>query len=42
VISANDGVNGNWAYGYDEFNRLNAASTSSVGYTYAYVQFRNR
>jgi RHS repeat-associated protein len=50
VASANDSVNGNWAYTYDAFNRL-ATSTctlncpgsgSSEAYTYSYDQFGNR
>jgi len=35
-------VNGNWTYAYDDFNRLSAASTPSVGYSYDYDRFGNR
>jgi YD repeat-containing protein len=51
VTSANDCgggncVNGNWTYGYDDFNRLasatNAATNPSQVYTYAYDRFGNR
>jgi RHS repeat-associated protein len=50
VASANDSVNGNWAYTYDAFNRL-ATSTctlncpgsgNSEAYSYSYDQFGNR
>lgn len=44
VVSANDSVNGNWAYSYDDFNRLSAASNSSPhqGFSYTYDQYGNR
>lgn len=50
MASVNDGVNGNWTYGYDDFNRLSARSCSShcpdgqntQGFSYAYDRFGNR
>lgn len=42
VFSANDSVNGNWSYFYDNLNRLQQASTSTVGYTYDYDRYGNR
>jgi RHS repeat-associated protein len=46
VTSANDSVNGNWTYGYDDFNRLVAASEPSAprtpSYSYGYDRFGNR
>jgi RHS repeat-associated protein len=42
VWTANDNVNGNWSYGYDDFNRLSAASKTGASYTYAYDRYGNR
>jgi len=53
VLTANDSVNGNWNYSYDQFNRLVCASLSSntacampptgtPTYTYVYDRFGNR
>lgn len=52
VVSATDSVNGNWAYAYDDFNRLTCAnlnngtcvapSSGTATYTYAYDRFGNR
>ncbi len=44
VLTANDSVNGNWTYGYDEFNRLIRATPSgqTYWYTYDYDRFGNR
>ena len=42
ILLANDGVNGNWTYGYDAFNRLTSASKTGQSYTYAYDRFGNR
>ena len=52
VISANDSVNGNWAYAYDPFNRLTCSNLNNgtcasptsghVTYTYNYDRFGNR
>ena len=42
VFSANDSVNGNWSYFYDNLNRLQQASTSTTGYTYDYDRYGNR
>lgn len=44
VTSANDLVNGNWAFGYDPFNRL-ASSNKNAGqqtFTYANDRYSNR
>ena len=32
--SANDSVNGNWSYGYDDFNRVSASSQTGQAFTY--------
>ncbi len=44
VLTANDNVNGNWTYGYDDFNRLVRADPSgqTYWYTYEYDRFGNR
>ncbi|MCU1304992.1 MAG: repeat-associated core domain protein [Candidatus Sulfotelmatobacter sp.] len=44
VLSAQDSVNGNWNYTYDDFNRLVTASNSNPqqGLSYAYDQYGNR
>jgi RHS repeat-associated protein len=42
VFSANDSVNGNWSYFYDNLNRLQQASTPTIGYTYDYDRYGNR
>lgn len=42
VTSSNDSVNGNWAYGYDDFNRLTTASKPGMAFTYDYDRFGNR
>jgi RHS repeat-associated protein len=42
VFSANDSVNGNWSYLYDNLNRLQQASTPTTGYTYDYDMYGNR
>ncbi len=44
VLTANDSVNANWAYGYDDFNRLIRATPSgqTYWYTYEYDRFGNR
>jgi RHS repeat-associated protein len=42
VFSANDSVNGNWAYFYDNLNRIQQASTSTNSYTYDYDRYGNR
>jgi RHS repeat-associated protein len=41
IASANDTVNGNWTYGYDDFNRLTSAK-GSTNYTFAYDRYGNR
>ena len=44
ILTANDSVNGNWAYTYDDFNRLltsNQNNRQSV-YSYDYDQYGNR
>jgi YD repeat-containing protein len=40
VASANDSVNGNWTYSYDEMNRVIGASKNSGQQTYNYVYDR--
>ncbi len=42
VATANDNVNGNWTYGYDDFNRLASSSKTGSSYTYAYDRYGNR
>ncbi len=44
VLAAQDSVNGNWSYGYDDFNRLITATNSAPqqGYSYAYDRYGNR
>src|SRR5262249_48329770 len=42
VATANDNVNGNWTYGYDDFNRLASSSKTGAAYTYAYDRYGNR
>ena len=51
ILSANDSVNGNWNYSYDQFNRLVCANLASNGtcptsgtptYSYVYDRFGNR
>jgi RHS repeat-associated protein len=42
VTSANDSVNGNWSYTYDEFNRLAAASKSGFAMQWQYDRYGNR
>jgi len=53
VLAANDSVNGNWNYSYDQFNRLVCANLASNGtcatpptgtptYSYVYDSFGNR
>jgi len=43
ILAANDSVNGNWSYTYDDFNRLSTAAKNGVGtYSWAYDRFGNR
>ncbi|MBZ5597358.1 MAG: hypothetical protein LAN83_03465 [Acidobacteriia bacterium] len=42
VLTANDSINGNWTYGYDDFNRLTSSSKTGASYTYLYDRFGNR
>jgi RHS repeat-associated protein len=44
VLSANDSVNGNWNYTYDDFDRLATSVNSNPqqGYSYVYDQYGNR
>jgi RHS repeat-associated protein len=42
ILAANDNVNGNWTYGYDDFNRLLSASATGQAYTYDYDRYGNR
>jgi RHS repeat-associated protein len=41
ITSANDSVNGNWIYGYDQFNRLVSSNKNSGAQTFSYVYDRN-
>lgn len=41
VTSANDSINGNWTYTYDQFNRLAGSSQSSPLQTFGYAYDRN-
>ena len=40
--SANDSVNGNWSYSYDDFNRVSTSSQTGQGFSYNYDRFGNR
>jgi len=40
IATANDSVNGNWAYSHDEFNRLSGASKNAGQQTFAYIYDR--
>jgi RHS repeat-associated protein len=40
VSSAADSVNGNWSYGYDQFNRLASSNKNSGAQTFSYVYDR--
>ena len=44
VLSAQDSVNGNWSYTYDDFNRLVNATNSApqAGLSYSYDRYGNR
>jgi YD repeat-containing protein len=44
VLTANDSVNGNWTYSYDQFNRLTGSNknSGSAVYSYVYDRFGNR
>jgi RHS repeat-associated protein len=44
ILAANDSVNGNWAYSYDDFNRLSGSNKNSGQsvYSYVYDRFGNR
>jgi RHS repeat-associated protein len=44
VLTVNDSVNGNWVYGYDDFNRLVSSNKNSGQQTYSYLydRFANR
>jgi YD repeat-containing protein len=42
VLTSNDSANGNWTYGYDDFNRLLSANATGQSYTYDYDRFGNR
>jgi YD repeat-containing protein len=33
VLTSNDSANGNWTYGYDDFNRLLSANATGQSYT---------
>ncbi|HEY2113515.1 MAG TPA: RHS repeat-associated core domain-containing protein, partial [Candidatus Angelobacter sp.] len=40
ITSANDSVNGNWTYSYDQFNRLVSSNKNAGGQTFTYVYDR--
>ncbi len=43
ILTANDSVNGNWAYAYDDFNRLaSATQAAQPAYTDVYDRYGNR
>src|SRR5579859_718382 len=44
IITANDSVNGSWAYSYDPLNRLSAANKNAgqQTFSYGYDRFNNR
>ncbi|HYY72549.1 MAG TPA: RHS repeat-associated core domain-containing protein, partial [Candidatus Bathyarchaeia archaeon] len=42
ITAANDSVNGNWTYTYDDFNRLLTANAAGQAYTFDYDRFGNR
>ena len=47
ILFSNDSFNGNWAYTYDDFNRVISGTCSAncpgaAGFTYAYDRFGNR
>lgn len=50
VVAANDWINGNWTYTYDDFNRLSTSycgtncpgGQSALGFAYLYDRFGNR
>jgi len=45
ITSGNDSANGNWTYGYDQFNRLVSSSKSTApaqGFSYVYDRNGNR
>src|SRR5205807_1126952 len=42
ILSANDSINGNWTYTYDDFNRLLTANATGQAYAYDYDRVGNR
>jgi RHS repeat-associated protein len=42
ILYSNDSTNGNWAYTYDDFNRLSTAAQSGQGFSYVYDRYGNR
>src|SRR5579864_3372025 len=44
ITSANDLINGNWTFGYDQFNRLVSSNKNSgqTAFNYAYDRYGNR
>ena len=42
ILAANDSVNGNWTYSYDDFNRLAAGNATGQAYTWDYDRYGNR
>ena len=42
IVTAQDSLNGNWSYSYDEFNRLLTASGGGQGQSFDYDAYGNR
>src|SRR2546423_6670964 len=42
IVTAQDSLNGNWSYSYDEFNRLSTASSAGQGQSFDYDAYGNR
>lgn len=42
ITSANDNVNGNWTYSYDQFNRMTGSTQNTAPQTYVYDRYGNR
>jgi RHS repeat-associated protein len=40
IVTGNDFINGNWNYGYDDFNRISASNKNSGQQTFSYVYDR--
>lgn len=42
VLTANDSLNGNWTYTYDDFNRISTSTKTGNAFNYKYDRFGNR